>query len=287
MFKFLNQPYPRIDDFKHHLKVGFFVGLFIIAFLIIFKPFGLSYTNTQDTNLIIAGYGLVTFFILVIISRIIKGVNPSSKNETNWTTGKEMLEQLFYVFIIGLGNLIYTHFAFDVKISISSLLSFQLFTLIIAIFPVTFLVLLKQIKLLKMNKLEAEEITKQIPIVIPPSNGNLITLISENEKELLEVNADSLLLIESADNYCTVYFIENDKLKSKMLRSTLKRLESQLMSFPKVMRCHRTYIVNLLKVKSVTGNAQGYRLRLEQLDQTIPVSRSLNSAIKKKLNQPV
>lgn len=64
-----------------------------------------------------------------------------------------------------------------------------------------------------------------------------------------------------------------------MLRSTLRRMEDALASWPQFFRCHRTYLVNLDKVAHVSGNAQGYRLHLEGLDDTIPVSRNLNDIV--------
>lgn len=56
-------------------------------------------------------------------------------------------------------------------------------------------------------------------------------------------------------------------------------MEENLAEFPEFYRCHRTYIVNLQKVKHISGNAQGYKLHLENIDTLIPVSRSLNEGI--------
>ncbi len=43
----------------------------------------------------------------------------------------------------------------------------------------------------------------------------------------------------------------------------------------KVIRCHKSYIVNLNKVNRISGNAKGYKLQIDELDFLIPVSRSL------------
>jgi DNA-binding LytR/AlgR family response regulator len=70
-----------------------------------------------------------------------------------------------------------------------------------------------------------------------------------------------------------------------MFRSTLKKMEGQLQAYPFFYRCHRAYIVNMNKVVHISGNAQGFKLHLAGLDDTIPVSRSLNEEIGEKLSK--
>ena len=60
-------------------------------------------------------------------------------------------------------------------------------------------------------------------------------------------------------------------------------MEKQLSDLPQFFRCHRTYLVNLDRVGHVSGNAQGYKLHLEGIDNLVPVSRSLNEEINLRL----
>jgi len=59
-------------------------------------------------------------------------------------------------------------------------------------------------------------------------------------------------------------------------RMTLKEFEEQFKFFyPYVFKVHRSYLVNLQTIESISGNAQGYVLRLKNFSEaTIPVSRS-------------
>jgi hypothetical protein len=52
---------------------------------------------------------------------------------------------------------------------------------------------------------------------------------------------------------------------------------------PQFYRCHRTCLVNLYRVYKVSGNAQGYKLHVEGVEELSPVSRSLNEVIREKL----
>ncbi|MCH8125717.1 LytTR family transcriptional regulator [candidate division KSB1 bacterium] len=58
---------------------------------------------------------------------------------------------------------------------------------------------------------------------------------------------------------------ENTGVKETLLRSSLKRLEQQI-PFSFIVCCHRSFIINLRKVNSITGNANGYRLLLQKHD---------------------
>jgi len=82
-----------------------------------------------------------------------------------------------------------------------------------------------------------------------------------------------------------VYYFENQVLRSRMLRSTLRKMEDALAAWPQFFRCHRTYLVNFDTIEKVSGNAQGYRLHLRDLEETIPVSRNLNETVRGRLSE--
>ncbi|WP_089734667.1 LytTR family transcriptional regulator DNA-binding domain-containing protein [Chryseobacterium jejuense] len=66
--------------------------------------------------------------------------------------------------------------------------------------------------------------------------------------------------------------------KKIWLRISLSNILAQVQT-PTIKRCHRSYIINLGKVKNIKGNAQGYKLTLPEIDFDIPVSRSFISII--------
>ena len=63
-----------------------------------------------------------------------------------------------------------------------------------------------------------------------------------------------------------------------LLRSSLSRLEKQI-DQPHIVRCHRSYVVNINRVERVTGNAQGYKLHLFAGQFLIPVARQYNESL--------
>ena len=104
----------------------------------------------------------------------------------------------------------------------------------------------------------------------------------ENEREQCQFKDDSLLFISSEGNYVNIV-VKNKKIERILIRNSLTNIEKQLRNYPLFCRCHRAYIVNLNKIKSATGNAQGLKLTLKDLDDSIPVARSYSKEFRKRL----
>ena len=110
--------------------------------------------------------------------------------------------------------------------------------------------------------------------------GGRTILPSDNKTEQLTLAPEDILCIEAADNYVTVFHLENSALKKTVLRSTLKAQEECLSDFPDFFRAHKSYLVNARHIARVSGNAQGYRLHLDGMEETVPVSRKQNEALR-------
>lgn len=98
------------------------------------------------------------------------------------------------------------------------------------------------------------------------------TFIAENGKDKLAIARADLMYIECADNYSTFVYYTGGIKKKHILRGSLKFFMQQVKN-NSIVRCHRTFIVNLQVVKQLTGNSQGYNLVMENTGEKIPVSR--------------
>ena len=98
----------------------------------------------------------------------------------------------------------------------------------------------------------------------------------ENEKIKFSVLAKDLLLIESTDNYVSVFYIIDHKVQRKLLRNTLKNLEGMLKE-NNITRCHRSFMVNPAKVEFMQKNGKKLVIKIHQLDKTIPVSEKYSA----------
>ena len=108
-------------------------------------------------------------------------------------------------------------------------------------------------------------------------------LLTGDTKESLEVSPLLILLIEAAGNYVYVYYKETKQTR-KIIRTTFSNMEKQLAKYPFLIKCHRTYMVNLNYITNLNKDSQGYHLILEGTSKEIPVSRTYLKEIKRILN---
>jgi adenylate cyclase len=108
-----------------------------------------------------------------------------------------------------------------------------------------------------------------------------IIILKSNTSETLSFDPQDLSYIESSDNYSTIHWYESGVLQNKILRATLKDLEDQLAPFDYILRCHKSFIINLNEDLIITGNAKGHFFESPYLPLRIPISRSKSKSIKK------
>jgi hypothetical protein len=129
--------------------------------------------------------------------------------------------------------------------------------------------------------LKSEYVQLQAIQLATPS-ARLLHFSSDNGKDQVAVALDDLLYLESQDNYVAVNRMEGETRRSSLVRSSLKRLEDSLAE-PLLLRCHRSFIVNLGRVRGCQGNRHGLNLTLEGADRPVPVSRGYTQVILQKL----
>ncbi|MBN2680976.1 MAG: tetratricopeptide repeat protein [Bacteroidales bacterium] len=157
----------------------------------------------------------------------------------------------------------------------------NVFTL--AVLPIFAFILIAERVLYSRNLKTAGEISSQIKNIEKKEETELIRLVADNDKNFVETPTSEFFFIEANDNYSSVNYFENDKLKKVLLRGSMKRMEEQLSGFECIVRCHKSYIVNINKISRVSGNAQGYKLHFNDIDKEIPVSRAFPRAFLEKI----
>jgi hypothetical protein len=285
MLEFLQQPYPAAS-MRSKIFTPLVFGVFISLFLLVFQPFGLSELPPGRLAWGVVGYGLVT--ALVIFMEMWTGplLFPRFFAESNRTVGRHILIILVDVFCIGLGNQLFTAWYLNTSLSFYAIIWFQAITVAVGVLPVSMYIMYFQMRLQKKYAVEASMIDTQVQERKrheEEKDGGQISIGAENTAEALQLAPHQLLYIAAADNYIKVYHLEQGQLKQTLLRSTLKKAAAGLADHPQFFRCHRTFLVNLDHVNSITGNAQGYKLQLAHAEEWIPVSRSLHDEIRQKL----
>jgi DNA-binding LytR/AlgR family response regulator len=298
MFTILLQPFPSQKNLKQTVAMGFIAGLFVFAVFYFIKPFGLESFSNARVALIGLQYALVTIFTSLSITLLMPFLFPSLFNEKHWKVWHEIVFLLVLILVIAMGNVLLTAYIFNVKLTAAFVFAIVKYTLAIGITPILLSVLLKQQSLLSKYSKEAKQI-EEILIAQPLEtkkevDGKIeeqpmqettlptIKIKGTNATEKLELNSNQFLYAEASDNYTTIHYIENELPQKALFRLTIKNLEAQTNMVETLFRCHKSFLVNLTQVAHISGNAQGYKLHLQNSTVEIPVSRTLNNIIKEK-----
>jgi len=271
----LNKPYPLNLDFKRMLPFILALGFFTSFFLIIFQPFGLSNYPNPFKNLQIMGMGIVVVVVISMSLLTIPKILPSPFSEDRWNIGKEFIWGIWLCLTTILGSSVYWSLVSGQTLSAYSIYRVSLNSLVFTLFltPIGVLCVMNNyIRSLKRKLERAEELTRSLQSSQTKSFTQPLELISETGKEKLKMPVDKLLFVQSCDNYANVVRQNNGSTEEKLLRSSLKNIEEQL-TVPFVVRCHRSFIVNLSLVRAITGNSRNYTLSLKHYHKPIPISR--------------
>ena len=281
----LKSPYP-IYTLNLRRIIGILcIGAFVSFFLYLFQPFGTAAADFPNKTAFLLGYGPVVAVVLIIFEFIMSAIYFKKIKEEHWTIGKQILWILLYTSIALLACYLYKQWFFDYSIQLKDFGYFYAIGFSIALFPLVIGILLDYIYQLRKNQIAAVKMNTdfgQAAQEEKPSAEQKIRLIAENGKDQLELPLESLYYIRAADNYAEIIHFPKGEEKKEILRTTLQRLEKQLLDQLEdspIYRCHRSFLVNLEKVKSVSGNAQGYKLHFENMELGIPVSRSKSKAV--------
>ncbi len=93
---------------------------------------------------------------------------------------------------------------------------------------------------------------------------------------IFSVKIADILYIKGTDNYVTVYYLDNQKVSSTIIRNTMKQIEAEL-SEKGIVRSHRSYMVNTKNIKVLERRKEGFVIKFELPSpdlNVVPVSKS-------------
>lgn len=272
-------PYPKAT-FRKFALVLFLISFSIAFILIVFQPFGTSSFLHPLKIFILGGYGLVVFLSGILFFAVTDSL-LSDAIKDKWTIGFQVILVFCTLILCQIACFFYYSFLFSTSISFSTFFNFLIIASSVSIVPMTFyfFIIYLQYKDVRHATSSQESIEKENPnIDIHRDNGldegpsSRLTLIGTGKREKFEFEAENLRLIKAEDNYVIVYVLKNNHLKKWMIRATMNEVDKQLTS--QFLRIHRSYIINKNFVESMTGNVTNTKLKLQAINEEIPVSRT-------------
>lgn len=268
ILKWLNKPLDLLENNKDRWILIITTGVFSILFLNLYNPFNVSNWHSAESIplfLILSSYGIIGIFILSISQFLIRplfGIN-------NFKIGSFILWFICEVIILGFVMfLIYGEKGLHGLDLLMEILRSLKYTFLVIALPYAAV-----LYYLHSNK------QKQKYFQVDKSEKNIIKILDENENVRIAIEPDKLLFIKNADNYVEIFYTNNEGISKELVRTSLKRLESELSDF-KIRRCHRSYMVNIMNVSLSKKTRKGLNLEL-RIENTplIPVSKNYASDI--------
>lgn len=90
---------------------------------------------------------------------------------------------------------------------------------------------------------------------------SFISFFDEKDALRLTIKSTDLCYLESSDNYVTINYMDGSILRRYLLRNNLKRMQEVLSRYP-VIRCHRSFMVNIGRIRMVRKGKRGFEIVL-------------------------
>ncbi len=246
------------------VRLILFTAIFALIFINVYAPFGTgAYHELSGIRLFLySSFVILTGMLVVVISRGLMYLYSRKKLLNYW---RYILWVTAEILVMAFVYSIYIKFILAdprdfMEISRSSIK----ITALIILLPYTILWLFFswQDKAARVQELEDMD--------IPPSrpSGGMIPFRDEKGTLRLSVIHEDLLYLEAADNYVSVHYLHRDKLQKFMVRNSMRSYE-ELFKDSNIVRCHRSYMVNLDKVEIIRKEKDGLHL---ELDTDPPIS---------------
>ncbi len=258
----INREYylPNSRKIRLILSAGF--GLTIFLMLIFFSPFGFQNIDLLTEKLIIAlGYGFIAFLVwylglaLINSSRAIKG--------KLWQI---LIALIVIQFFAGVFSMIYNNIIFKNPSYFDFFLRFQVIVFLMGIFPCFYMMLF-----METNYYYKIVVKKSNPL---DKGTKLIIFHDQNPEKSLTILPDNIIYIQSQDNYIKIEWKNSeDRVKSTLLRTTLKSAITALSDFDSIIQCHRSYLININFIENIKGNALSKKCIMHFSDSIIPIAR--------------
>lgn len=240
----LNQNIPAyIYEKKNSIRLILFTALFALVFINMFEPFNSRHWHggllSSELYLVFSSLIVLTGVLVVVISRVILYYRCRRHSIHLGTYGVWILLEIFFMSLFYTVYTLYFPATAEPAPLIHVVKKVLLRTSLVLLLPYAVLHLYFAYK----DKEKQLQLLQEGAVVAAPKQ-NVYSFYDERGDLRLSVARENLLYIEAADNYVIVWYLNKGALTRLLLRNSLKAIEKN-MAHTNVVRCHRSYMVNL------------------------------------------
>lgn len=262
-----------MTDKSNLVRLIMFTAIFSLCFINLYRPFNSTmWYNVSSVKYFLFSSLLVLVGILVIafsrflMYRFVRKHSLYYMEYALWIVAEVVVLSGFYTCMTIAVNENLSWWSWHDVIEVFKNANINTFLVIFLPYTVSWLYFSYEDKKTRLRRIE-ENIT--------PQKENAVLQFRDEKGEIrFSVASDKVIFIESADNYVTINYENNQKITKFMLRNTLKRVAHELGNSP-IKRCHRSYMVNFAHVVALRRRNDEIDLELDVVDvKQIPVSKT-------------
>jgi hypothetical protein len=246
-----------------------FTALFAYTFILIYHPFGSQDWFEVNTGqfAFYVGFVVVLGMLVVIISRVI--MTQIRKKHKVTISGYALMIGMEILAMTGFYMMIQKVFLKDQRFWFEVYYTAILNTTLILLIPYL-------ISLLYFAWLDKKRNFEQLLVSRQPGSEALrfVNFMDESGEIRLSIQLNEVLYLEASENYVTIHYLNQNQPERILLRNSMKRLEAQLSDY-QIIRCHRSYMVNLSRISLMRKIKSGLVVDLASADPVrLPVSET-------------
>jgi hypothetical protein len=242
---------------QHHLLIGIFISVWLFIFAFFIRPFDDGTISFKAWIFISIGFSLIAFLCYGLVAVIQKSIY---ERVSKWNIGFEIVAVLCFHLLFLVSTFLY--YKSPVLNGGYDFLSFLKKIILKSALISTPLIVLARIYVTKLISEKAETVVSEDENVI---------IRGENKLDILKIKASDLVCVSNAQNYVEIFFVEDNQLKSKLIRSTLKKVQND---FGFLVQIHRSHLINPCHFKAWKNKQT---ISVTQMD--LPISKNYKDAI--------
>ncbi|KQB40961.1 LytTR family DNA-binding domain-containing protein [Flavobacterium aquidurense] len=235
---------------KHNLIIGLGIALWIFVFAFVIKPFDDGTLDFRSWFFMSIGFSSMAFLCYGILAVVQKRVYEKI---SIWNLKFEAISLIFFYLIYLIA--VYTYYKSPILNGGYSFTAFFIIIFIKVALILTPVIILARRYLLKL-----------IPV-----QEDILTFRGENKLDVLKIKQEDLVCISNAQNYVEIFYVESGKLTSKLIRTSLKKVQDD---FGFLVQIHRSHLINPIHFKSWRNQNT---IILTQIE--LPVSKNYKEAL--------
>lgn len=252
---------------SNQITMIIFVPLFALVFINIYRPLEFDKIDTHFLSSLNISRELAVQLITILMILVGMAIVAISRSIMGWYTGrrKRALSYVAYIswvaFEILLMAGVFTIMALFTETGKDVITLFHnslMKTVLILLIPyvLCYIYFIWQERVLQLRTIR-ERLAENETVL----QSAYVHILDEKGDMRLSVRRENLLLIESADNYLYVWYLNNNMPKKQLVRNTMKLMSEQLKE-GRIVRCHRSYMVNVDAIKVLRREKEGFFIEL-------------------------